>query len=133
VLRQARWLLRHHPDVMLLADRGFANHELMVWLRNSQWHYAIRLPCDVLLHGTNRYPRTVGSLYPPLGEACLYRQVGLWVDGTHRCNLVVATVKGAKDSWAVIMMRRRVYNLVAICFEVSGRELFWIASQGHLN
>jgi hypothetical protein len=102
VLRQARWLLRHHPDVMLLADRGFANHELMVWLRNSQWHYAIRLPCDVLLHGTSRYPRTVGSLYPPLGEACLYRQVGLWVDGTHRCNLVVATVKGAKDSWAVI-------------------------------
>jgi len=71
----------------------------MVWLRNSQWHYAIRLPCDVLLHGTSRYPRTVGSLYPPLGG--LHRQVGLWVDGTHRCNLVVATVSKA-DSWAVI-------------------------------
>ena len=24
LLRQARWLLRHHPDVMLLADRGNA-------------------------------------------------------------------------------------------------------------
>ncbi len=22
LLRKARWLLRHHPDVMLLADRG---------------------------------------------------------------------------------------------------------------
>jgi len=27
---KTRWL-RHHPDVMLLADRGFANHELMGW------------------------------------------------------------------------------------------------------
>jgi len=41
--RKARWLLRHHPDVMLLADRGNANHELMKWLRHSPWHYAVRL------------------------------------------------------------------------------------------
>jgi len=27
LLRKARWLLRHHPDVMVLADRGFANHD----------------------------------------------------------------------------------------------------------
>ena len=102
LLRQAGWLLRHHPDVMLLADRGFANHELMGWLRTSRWHYAIRIPCDVLLHGARRYPTAVCSLSPPLGEACLYRRVGLWSDGTHRCNLVLATVKGAKESWAVI-------------------------------
>jgi hypothetical protein len=35
-------------------------------------------------------------------EARLYRHVGLWVDGVHRCNLVLATVQGAKDSWAVV-------------------------------
>lgn len=29
LLRKARWLLRHHNDVMLLADRGFANHDLI--------------------------------------------------------------------------------------------------------
>lgn len=49
-----------------------------------------------------RYPATVGSIYPPLGEARLYRHVGLWADGMHRCNLVLATVVGAKDSWAVV-------------------------------
>lgn len=102
LLRQARWLLRHHPDVMLLADRGFANHDMMAWLRSSRWHYCLRLPCDVLLHGPRRYPTTVGSMYPPLGEARLYRHVGLWLDGLHRCNLVLATVKGAKESWAVV-------------------------------
>ncbi len=101
ILRKARWLLRHHADVMLLADRGFANHDLMKWLRCSPWHYAVRLPCDVLLQGASRYPSTVASLYPPLSEACLYRQVALWADGAHRCNLVLATVPGAKESWAV--------------------------------
>lgn len=100
MLRKARWLLRHHDDVMLLADRGFANHELMNWLRSSRWHYCLRLPCDVLLHGPRRYPATVGSIYPPLGEARLYRHVGFWADGIHRCNLVLAMVVGAKDSWA---------------------------------
>lgn len=102
VLRRARWLLRHHLDVMLLADRGFANHELMNWLAQSRWHYCLRLPCDVLLHTARRYPVMVGTLYPPLGEARLYENVGLWQDGGHRCNLVLATVKGAKDAWAVV-------------------------------
>lgn len=102
VLRKARWLLRVHPDVMLLADRGFANHELMGWLQASRWHYCLRLPCDVLLHGPRGYPTMVGSMYPTLGQARLYRNVGLWLDGVHRCNLVLATVKEAKESWAVI-------------------------------
>lgn len=102
VLRKARWLLRQHKDVMLLADRGFANHELIRWLRTSQWHYGLRLSCDVLLHGPRRYPTTVGSMYPSLGQARLYRNVGLWLDGVQRCNLVLATVKGAKESWAVV-------------------------------
>jgi len=102
MLRKAQWLLRQHGDVMLLADRGFANHELMRWLRTSRWHYGLRLPCDVLLHGPRRYPTMVGSMYPPLGQARLYRNVGLWLDGVHHCNLVLATVKGAKEPWAVI-------------------------------
>lgn len=102
LLRKARWLLRHHPDVMLLADRGFANHQLLQWLTTSGWHYCLRLPCDVVIQGARRYPTAVGAMYPPVGEARLYRQVRLWVDGTHQCNLVLATVKGAKDSWAVV-------------------------------
>jgi len=54
ILRKARWLLRRHPDVMLLADRGFANHDLMDWLRLSSWHYAIRLPCDAVAGASRR-------------------------------------------------------------------------------
>ncbi len=102
LLRQVRWLLRSHPDVMLLADRGFANRDLMGWLQASRWHYCLRLPCDVLLRGPCKYPTEVRQLYPPLGSARLYRQVRLWADGTYRANLVLATVQGAKESWAVV-------------------------------
>jgi hypothetical protein len=102
VLRRAPWLLRHHHDGMLLADRGSANQQLMQWLRQSHWHYGLRFPCDVFVHTTRRYPLMVGTLYPSLGEARLYENVGLWLDGAHRCNLVVATVQGAKESWAVV-------------------------------
>jgi hypothetical protein len=102
LLRKARWLLRQHPDVMLLADRGFANHPLMEWVQACQWHYCLRLPGDLLLHGVSKYPRRVASLYPPPGEARLYHQVRLWADGVHRCNLVLASVKGVKESWAVV-------------------------------
>ena len=35
LLRLTRWLLRYHPDVMLLADRGFANHDFISWLQAS--------------------------------------------------------------------------------------------------
>lgn len=96
LLRKARWLLRHHGDVMLLADRGFANHELMRWLRTSRWHYCLRLPTDVLLHGPRRYPIAVGSIWPPLGSARFYRNVGLWQDGTHRCNARSGISQGGK-------------------------------------
>ena len=57
---------------------------------------------NVVLHGVNRHPVMVGQLDPVVNQAQLLINVGLWTDGFHRTNLVLATVKGAKDSWAVI-------------------------------
>jgi Transposase DDE domain len=102
LIRKARCLLRKYPDIMLLADRAFACHDLMAWLKSTDWHYALRLKCDVLLHGVNHSTVMVGKLYPPLNEAKFFTNVGLWTDGKHRTNLVMATVVGAKESWAVI-------------------------------
>lgn len=89
-------------DVMLLADRGFANHQLIQWLNESSWHYCLRLPCDVMIHGARRHPIELKYLIPPSSEACLFHDVGLWLDGKHRCNLVLANVRGVKEPWGVI-------------------------------
>ena len=90
---------------MLLADRGFANHQLINWLKTSQWHYCLRLPCDVFIHGARRHPIELKYLYPPKSEAILYHNVGLWLDGKCRSNFVLANVKGVKEPWAVITDR----------------------------
>lgn len=102
ILRLAHRLLSNDSDVMLLADRGFANHELMSWLQKISWHYCLRLPCDVMLHGPRRHPIELMYLWPPKGEAVFYHNVGLWLDGQCRCNVVLANVKGVKEPWAVI-------------------------------
>jgi len=54
LLRKARWLLRHHHDVMLLADRGFANHDLMSCKPVDG--IIVAAPSDVLLHGPDAIP-----------------------------------------------------------------------------
>lgn len=91
LLRKALWLLRAHQDVMLLADRGFANQSLLKWLRGSGWHWAIRLPSDTLVHGIHRwYACPVSALKKVPGEAKLYHQVRLWEEGICQLNLVVA-------------------------------------------
>ena len=102
MLKLAHRLLSEYPDIMLLADRGFANHELMSWLQDNSWHYCLRLPCDVTLHGPRRHPIELKYLWPAKGEAVLYHNVGLWLDGECRCNIVLANVKGVKEPWAVI-------------------------------
>ncbi len=102
MLRLAEKLLSSYSDIMLLADRGFANHELVNWLQNSSWHYCLRLPCDVTLHGVRKHPIELKYLWPKKAEAVLYHNVGLWLDGEHRCNIVLANVRGVKEPWAVI-------------------------------
>ena len=91
-------------------------HDLMGWLQASGWHYCLRLPSNVRLQGVRRYPIEVASVYPKRGEALFYkvvrwgklppathrRNVGLWQDGVHRCNLVLASPQGVKEPWAVI-------------------------------
>ena len=79
---------RQHQDVMLIAARGVANHDLMSWLLSSGWHYCLRLPCDLLLHGPRRSPIEVRYLWPPQGEAVFDRHVGLWQDGAIRGHIV---------------------------------------------
>ena len=102
MLKLSQQLLSKYPDVMLLADRGFANHELMNWLTTSQWHYCLRLPSDVFIHGARRHPIELKYLCPQKSEAVLYRNIGLWLDGKCRSNFVLANVKGAREPWAVI-------------------------------
>jgi hypothetical protein len=131
MLRLAYRLLSSHTDVMVLADRGFANHDLIEWLSQSRWHYGLRVPSDGVVHGPRRHPVEVGTLWPPKGEARFYEGIGLWLDGRWRCNLVLAKVKGVKEPWAVITDEPPTLNTLwqyALRFRVE--ELFLDSTSG---
>lgn len=131
LLDQARELLRHHPDVMVLAEWGFANQELLKWLQASPWHYCVRLPADVIVHGPRRYPVTVGQIWPSRGEARLWNQVGLWQEARYRGNLVLAHLDGVADPWAVLTDQPaslKVLWLYSLRFRVE--ELFLDSKSG---
>jgi hypothetical protein len=103
----------------------------MDWLERNPWHYCIGLPCDVLLQGVRRSATMVQTFYPPFGEARLYHNVGLWLDGTHRYNLVLASLKGAKESWAVVTDELPILQTLwqyALRFQVE--ELFLDSKSG---
>jgi len=105
LLERTRHRLDKFTHVTLLADRGFANHDLVGWLKDSHWHWYIRVPGDTTIHYRQRrrsLSREVRQLYPPKGEARFYRQVKLWVDGELNCDLAVARLRGVKEAWAVI-------------------------------
>ncbi len=103
LLRKASWLLRHHGNVMLLADRGFANQALLTWLKQRSWHWAIRVKSDTIVHGVHPWRTfTVAQLRKVRGEAKLYHGVRLWEQGTQQVNLVVAYTKGVAEPWVVM-------------------------------
>ena len=102
LLRKASWLLPHHNDVMLLADRGFAHQELLKWLNQKTWHYCLRIPSDTLVHGVHRWRACpVSQLRTVKGEAKMYHQVRLWESGIERVNLAHGYPTGATEAWTV--------------------------------
>jgi hypothetical protein len=101
LLRQAQWSLRRH-SVMFLADRGFANHELVRWLQQSRWHYRLRIPHDTSIHTAPGAIFEVSKLLPYRGNAIGYQGVRLWEDGELESNLMMGNLDNADEPWAVI-------------------------------
>jgi hypothetical protein len=103
-LDRAKGYLQDFEDVMLLADRGFANQQLIQWLRKNAWHWCIRLPCDTLIYGVRRrgFGYEVRELYPPKREASFYRNVQVWQEARLSAHLALASVPGVKENWAIL-------------------------------
>lgn len=102
LLAKAQEALKDFADVMLLADRAFPSHDLMHWLRQSIWHWCLRIKSDVQIHGPRAIPVVVEQLFPASGEAKFYRQVGLWEEGREQVHLALANLPTAEEPWAIV-------------------------------
>jgi hypothetical protein len=100
VLERAQAVLPPEVQVTLLADRGFVHGELMRWLTQQSWDWAIRVKSDLLVTTPQGRTQAVEAFFPPPEQAYLVGPVQ--VLGDVEAHLATANVPGAQDTWAVL-------------------------------
>jgi hypothetical protein len=75
MLQRASKLLPSHVKVILLADRGFSNPQLVRFVRELQWQCRIRIKGNFWIHHPKQGWQTIKQLHLSLGEAKLIHHV----------------------------------------------------------
>jgi hypothetical protein len=100
LLECAQRVLPPEVKVTLLADRGFEHAELVRWLRQHQWSWAIRVKSNLSVTLANGQTHSLEQLIPPPQQAYLYQNVQVFSDVV--CHLSTAQLSDAKETWAVL-------------------------------
>ena len=100
VLEAALALLPTGSRPTLLADRGFEHGELMRWLTQAQWDWAIRVKSNLQITLSNGKKQLLSELSPPKDQVYLF--AGVQVLGDVSANLGIAHCRGVKEKWAVL-------------------------------
>ncbi len=100
VLEAAQSMLPPAVKVTFLAARGFEHGELMRWLTQAGWNWAIRAKSDLNVTIASGQQYSVAQLLPPNGQVHLFHQVQ--VIGDISCHLATAHWSDAQEPWAVL-------------------------------
>lgn len=100
VLETSRTVLPVDCQITLLADRGFEHGELIRWLRDHQWSWAIRAKSDLKIALASSRTESVADLLPEPEQAFLFPNVTILED--IQCHLATARLSMAQEAWAVI-------------------------------
>ena len=102
LLDQAALLVPRHCQVVFLADRGFADTDLMSHLRRLGWHWRIRIKSSFWLYRRGRPRCKVERISLARGQACFWHQVFLTEKRYGPVHLAVARPREGNDWWYVI-------------------------------
>lgn len=94
-------LLPAHLTVVLLADRGFADLELLAHCKCLGWHYRIRIKGNFTFYRRGRQ-MTVAQVTLALGQACFLDHVHLTADYYGPLYLALAYPQGGTDPWYIV-------------------------------
>jgi hypothetical protein len=104
ILTEAAAVLPKRCRVILLADRGFFDQNLLIQARNLGWSFRIRLKSSFWVYRVNK-PRTkVGRLMPAKGQALFLHKVWIterWFGPVHLALAHVQT-PGGFEEWAIL-------------------------------
>lgn len=107
VLQEASRLLPQHCQVVLLADRGFVDVDLMQLTVRLGWHFTIRTKGSLWVYRAFKPRCKVSALVPPPGEIRLISTIQVTERRFGPVHLVLAHVRTAKgyELWALISDR----------------------------
>lgn len=107
ILEEASRLLPLHCEVVLLADRGFADVDLMQQAVRLGWHFNIRVKGNLLVHRAFKPSCKMSQLAPPKGEIRLIHTVQITQRRFGPVHLVLAHVKTQKgyEQWMLVSDR----------------------------
>jgi Transposase DDE domain len=104
VIDRLHEILPKDIDVTLLADRGFGDQKLFVYLDVLGWSYAIRF--RQLIHVTYRERTMSAAEWIPIGgHAKMLRDVLITTDKTSIPAVVLKHQKGMKEAWCIATNR----------------------------
>jgi hypothetical protein len=101
LLDQLAALLPAHLKVVLLADRGFADTELLAHCKRLRWHYRIRIKGNFTCYRRGRQ-FTVAQVTLAPGQACFLDHVHLTADYYGPVYLALAHPLGGSDPWYIV-------------------------------
>jgi hypothetical protein len=91
-------------DVMLLADRGFADQKFFAWLDALGWGYVIRFREDITV-ACDGESKPAAQWVPKSGHAKMLRDVHITRDKTPVAAVVLKHQKGMKETWCLATNR----------------------------
>ena len=102
LLDRAAVLLPRTCQVVFLADRGFADTQLLGHLLRLGWHFRLRIKANFWVYRPGRAPFQAGRIGLAPGHAQFWQRV--WLTGKYfgPVHLAVARPLGSDEYWAVI-------------------------------
>jgi Transposase DDE domain len=102
LLTRAAMLLPRRCRVIFLADRGFADTELMAHLRRLGWHWRIRIKSSFWLYRRGGPRCKVERISGGRGHTCFWHQVSITDKRFGPVHLAVARHRDSHEWWYVI-------------------------------
>lgn len=103
LLDKALTLLPFNCEVIFLADRGFADTELMAYLSHTlHWHWRIRMKASFLVYRQGKRAVKVGNIELKRGEARFWHHVALTGNRFGPVHLALAKAHGVKETWLIV-------------------------------
>ena len=102
LLEDAKRCMPFACKVIFLADRGFADTQLMAYLRQMGWHFRIRIKSNFWIYPSHLTPFQVGDMDLAPGHIRCWQEVKITDHHFGPVHLAVSRPLGSDEYWYVI-------------------------------